>query len=121
MVSLRLPRWLSGKESTCQAGELVQSLGQEDPLEKEITAHSNILVLEMPWTEKPGGLQSMGLPRVRHNLATKEQQNGISHTSLPLNTSLLLVFIFYLFFFFLVFKIIVLKTVYSGEIYDIIK
>ena len=110
MASLGLPRWLSGKESTCQAGELVQSLDRDDPLEKEITAHSNILVLEMPWTEKPAGLQSMGLQRVRHNLVTKEQQNGISHTSLSLNISLLLVF-----------KIIVLKTVYSGEIYDIIK
>ena len=39
----------------------VQSLGQEDPLKKEMVAHSNILAWEIPWTEDPGGLQSMGL------------------------------------------------------------
>ena len=37
-----------------------QSLGQEDPLEKEMAAHSNILAWEIPWTEEPGRLQSMG-------------------------------------------------------------
>ena len=39
----------------------VLSMGQEDPLEKEIATHSSILVWEMPWTEEPGGLQSTGL------------------------------------------------------------
>ena len=38
----------------------VQSLGLEDPQEKELAAHSSILAWEIPWTEKPGGLQSMG-------------------------------------------------------------
>ena len=38
----------------------VQSLGQEDPLEKEMATHSNILAQEIPWTEEPGRLQSMG-------------------------------------------------------------
>ena len=38
----------------------VQSLGQEDLLEKEMATHSNILVWEIPWTVEPGGLQSMG-------------------------------------------------------------
>ena len=38
----------------------VQSLGQEDPLEKEMATHSNILTWESPWTEEHGGLQSMG-------------------------------------------------------------
>ena len=38
----------------------VQSLGQEDPLEKEMATHSSNLAWEMPWTEEPGGLQSMG-------------------------------------------------------------
>ena len=38
----------------------VQSLGQEDPLEKEMAAHSCILAWRIPWTEEPGGLQSMG-------------------------------------------------------------
>ena len=39
----------------------VQSLGQEDPMEKEMATHSSILAWEIPWTEEPGGLQSMGL------------------------------------------------------------
>ena len=38
----------------------VQSLGQEDPLEKGMAAHSSILAWRIPWTEEPGGLQSMG-------------------------------------------------------------
>ena len=45
----------------------VQSLGQEDPLEKEMATHSSILALRIPWTEEPGGPQSMGLQRVRHD------------------------------------------------------
>ena len=49
----------------------VRALGQENPLEEEIAAHSSILAWRIPWTEEPGGLQSMGSQRVRHNLATK--------------------------------------------------
>ena len=45
----------------------VRSLGQEDPLEKEMATHSSILVWKIPWTEEPGRLQSMGSQRVRHN------------------------------------------------------
>ena len=45
----------------------VQSLGQEDPLEKGIATHSSILAWRIPWTEEPGGLQSTGLQGVRHN------------------------------------------------------
>ena len=52
---------------------LVASLGQEDPLEKEMTAHSSILTWEIPWTEEPGGLQSMGSQEVKHDLVTKQQ------------------------------------------------
>ena len=48
----------------------VQSLGREDPLEKEMATHSSILAWRVPWTEEPGGLQSMGLQRVRYNSAT---------------------------------------------------
>ena len=44
----------------------VQSLGQEDSLEKEMATHSSILIWEIPWTEEPGGLQSMELPEVGH-------------------------------------------------------
>ena len=43
----------------------VGSLGQEDPLEKEMTTHSSILAWRIPWTEEPGRLQSMGSQRVR--------------------------------------------------------
>ena len=49
----------------------VQSLGWEDPLEEDMTTHSSILAWEIPWTEETGGLQSMGLQRVGHSLATK--------------------------------------------------
>ena len=45
----------------------VLSLGREDFLEKEMATHSNILAWKIPWTEKPGGLKSMGLQRVRHD------------------------------------------------------
>ena len=45
----------------------VQSLGQEDPLEKEMAALSSILAWEIPWTEKPGRLQSMGCRRVERD------------------------------------------------------
>ena len=45
----------------------VQSLGWEDPLEEEMTTHSSILAWRIPWTEEPGGLESMGLQRVGHN------------------------------------------------------
>ena len=45
----------------------VRSLGQEDPLEKEMATHSGTLAWKIPWTEKPGRLQSMGLQRVGHN------------------------------------------------------
>ena len=45
----------------------VRSLGQEDPLEKEMATHSNILAWRIQWTEEPDRLQSMGLQRVRHD------------------------------------------------------
>ena len=51
----------------------VLSLGQEDPLEKEMVAHSSILAWEISWTEEPGGLQLMGSQRNR------TQQNNILH------------------------------------------
>ena len=44
----------------------VQSLGWEDPLEKEMATHSSTLAWKIPWTEEPGRLQSMGLQRVGH-------------------------------------------------------
>ena len=53
----------------------VRSPGQEDPLEEEIATHSSTLVWEIPWTEEPGELQSMGSQRVAHNLATENKHN----------------------------------------------
>ena len=47
----------------------VQSLGQEDILEKEMATHPNILIWEIPWTEKPGGLQSMGSQKCQTQLS----------------------------------------------------
>ena len=48
----------------------IQSLGREDPLEKGMAIHSSILVWRIPWTERPGGLQSIGLPRLGHDQTT---------------------------------------------------
>ena len=48
----------------------LQSLGREDPLEKEMATQSSVLAWETPWTEKPGGLQSMGSQR--HDPGTKQ-------------------------------------------------
>ena len=62
----------------------VRSLGQEDPLEKEMTTYSSILAWEIPWTEEPGGLQFLGLQRVRHDLATKQQMNDAGKKTVPI-------------------------------------
>ena len=56
-----------GKASACSVGGQVRSLGWEDPLEKEMAAHSSSLAWRIPWTEEPGGLQSMGSQRVGHD------------------------------------------------------
>ena len=55
------PGGSDSKESACNAGELVQSLSQEGPLEKEMATHSSMVAWRTPWTEKPGRLQPMGL------------------------------------------------------------
>ena len=51
----------------------VQTLAQEDPLEKEIAIQSSFLAWEIPWTEEAGRIQSTGLLRIIHDLATKQQ------------------------------------------------
>ena len=53
----------------------IQSLGQKDPLENGMATYSSILAWRIPWTEEPGGLQSMGSERVGQDLATIQQQN----------------------------------------------
>ena len=50
----------------------IQSLGQEDRLDKEMATYNSILSWEIPWTVEPGGLQYMGSQRVRPNLGTKQ-------------------------------------------------
>ena len=65
----------------------VQSLGQEDLLEKEMATHSSILAWKIPWTEEPGRLQSVGLQRVRHDWATSLLPRAhICQSGLWLNT-----------------------------------
>ena len=59
--------WLSGKESNCQAGDAGSIPGWEDPMEKEMATHFSIVAWRAPWTEEPGGLQSIGSQRVGHN------------------------------------------------------
>jgi len=60
-VPQRLKRLLAIRETW------VRSLGQEDPLEKEMATHSSVLAWRIPWKEELGGLQSMGLQRVGHD------------------------------------------------------
>ena len=54
------PGGSDGKESACNVGDQVLSLGQKDPLKKGVATHSNILAWRIPWTEEPSGLQTMG-------------------------------------------------------------
>ena len=61
-----LPRWLSHNLPAMQEIQVL-SLEWEDPLEKEMVTHSSIFAWKIPWTEEPGGLQSMGSQRVRHD------------------------------------------------------
>ena len=64
-LQIRLPRWLSGKESACQGrrcrSHRVDPWVRKTPLEEGMAIHSSILVWEIPWTEEPGGLQSLEL------------------------------------------------------------
>ena len=55
------------KNLHASAGDAVRSLGQEDPLKEEMDSHSIILAGIIPWTDEPGGLQPIGLQRVRHD------------------------------------------------------
>ena len=62
-----------GKNLSAKQETWVRFLGWEDPLEKETATHPSILAWRIPWTEEPGGQQSMGLQRAGHDLATKKQ------------------------------------------------
>ena len=58
-----IPGGSEGKASACNAGDLGSIPGLEDPLEKEMAAHSSILAWRIPWTEELGGLQSRGVAK----------------------------------------------------------
>ena len=61
-------QWVKNPTAMQETQEMqVQSLGWEDPLKEGMAIHSSILAWRIPWTEKPGGLQSMGSQRFRHN------------------------------------------------------
>ena len=70
-----LPDASDGKESACNVGSWVWSLGWEDPLEKSMATHSSILAWRIPWEDEAGRLQSMGLQRVRYDWMTKHNNN----------------------------------------------
>ena len=61
------PGGSESKQSACSAGDLSSTPESESSLEKGTASHSRILAWRIPWTEEPGGLQSMGPQRVRHN------------------------------------------------------
>ena len=61
------PGGSNGKESACSSRDWGSIPGSERPLEKGMVTHSSILAWDIPQTEEPGGLQSMGSPRVRHD------------------------------------------------------
>ena len=69
--------WLPGgsavKNPTAKQETWILALGGEDPLEKEMGAHSSILIWKIPWTEEPGGLQSIGSQKSWTRLSEKQQ------------------------------------------------
>ena len=67
---LGLPWWLSSNEHACNAGDSFRSLGWKDPLEEGWATHSSVLVWRIPWTEEPGGLQSLRSQRIGHDQVT---------------------------------------------------
>ena len=69
-ASVGFPGGSYGEESAHNVGDLGLILGWEDPLEKGMATYSSILAWRIPWTEEPGGLQSMGSQREGHNWAT---------------------------------------------------
>ena len=63
-----MAQWIKNLSAMQEIEEMqIQSLGQEDPLEEDIATHSSILAWRIPWTEDPGGLQSIGSQRVGHD------------------------------------------------------
>ena len=70
------------KNLPANGGDTGLILGREDPSGKKMETHSSILAWEISWTERPGGLWSMGLQRVRHDLAIKSEREMAAHSSI---------------------------------------
>ena len=86
-----LPQRLSTKRIHLQCRRLGLDSCREDPLQKEMATYSSIPVWRIPWTEEPGGLQSMGSQRVKHDWATEQQQSSYIYSAchyLPWHISL---------------------------------
>ena len=66
---LSLHRWLSGEEPAYNAGDTDSTHGSGSSLEKDMATHSSILAWKIPWTEEPGGLQSMGSQKSQTRLS----------------------------------------------------
>ena len=85
VLRLCFPRGFPGgsvvKNPLASAGGAGSIPGREAPLEEGMAAQASILAWEIPWTEKPGGLQSTGSKRVQHDLATELQQNHQPHVA----------------------------------------
>ena len=67
MLHFHFPAGSDGKESACNVEDLGSICGLGEPLEEGMATHSSILAWSIPWTEEPGGLQSMGSHRVGHD------------------------------------------------------
>ena len=73
-----VPWWLRGKEPACQRRRLgFDPWVRKTTLEEELASHSSVLAWRIPWTEEPGGLQSVGLQRVRQDLATEPARTSL--------------------------------------------
>ena len=70
------------------------SMSQEDPLEEEMATYSSILAWEIPWTEEPGGLQSIGLQRAGHNLVTKQKSQQAPEVCMDLQKASTKIYVF---------------------------
>ena len=70
VITLRKARAQTVKNPPAMQETQVRSLGRADPLQKGMATHSTVLAWRIPWTEEPGGLQSMGLQRVRQDWVT---------------------------------------------------
>ena len=108
MYSMGFPRGSLVKNLPANLETLLRSLGWEDPLEEGMATHSSTLAWRIPWTEKPGGLQSMGLQRIGHGWAANTScmplSLGFGHSLLlgflvGLHVSLVLKLLLALFFY----------------------